>query len=725
MNRSVQGRRQAWLWAASLKPVVCSILFSGLAIAAFAVRAQTASAVAPEEEFGKRLRAAQEVTPLSSSLFGDQVSLYNGATEFNVVDIDIPGNGALPVQLHRRFEIEDRRLPTGHLGGMGDWDLDVPYIDGVFTYEDGWTVVGSGQTQSYARCSAPAIPYTFRSATQDWVPALWVWDGYNMHVPGGVSEELLVNGEAQLPAATDGNTYPWITKSYYHVSCLGGTANGYPGEAFVAVSPSGVRYTFNWVVTNADSDIIYNTAGVGAGNVKTGDRRNRIFMLVMQIADRFGNWVNYTYSGNQLTSITSNDGREIDITWSGGLVQSATAKSATYGSRTWSYSYNNGALSTVTQPDGTQWSYATTAGSLATAWTDDTDPNQPPDHCQLEPDPNTGSMTYVVTSPSGATGTFNFVYGRHYRSYVPKSCVPSTNPLTNYPLVYKYFDNFMLASKQITGAGISTHTWSYAYNDGSGSYYEASDQWVNTNETYIPPGACANCAMSKVVTVTEPGDIIKYTFGEAYAQNEGWLLQTETDGLDGTVKSVVTNTYLTESQIGSEPFPSNAGEQIQPTFKNPLGNRIQPVTSTATVQDSSDTYTHQIDSFDTFARPVQVEQINNIANQQTLIEKTSRYDDLMHWVLGQTQEVDNVSTGETEVLNQYDSSSSLLTSTSHFGLLTRSYTYNSEGLVATVADGKGKRQRSATTCEVCRRPSSMRIPQPSPWLLTTLAKSCK
>ncbi len=564
MKDFVQGCRWAPLFAL-LKPFVHSIAFATLAVAAVSARAQTATAVAPEEEFGKRLRAAQEVTPLKSDLFGDQVSLYNGATDFNVVDIDIPGNNGLPVRLNRRLEIEDRRLPTGHIAGMGDWDLDVPYIDGVFTHEDGWTVVGPGQTQSYARCSAPAVPYTFRPALQDSVPTLWVWDGYNLHIPGVVSEELLVNSEAQLPAVTDGNSYPWVTKSFYRASCLGGTANGYPGEAFVVVTPSGVRYTFNWVITHADSDIVYNTAGVGAGNVKTSDQRDRIFMLATQVTDRFGNWVKYTYNGDELASITSSDGREIDVAWSGGLVQSATAVSPTWGSRMWSYGYTpSGALSSVTQPDGSQWTYAITSGSLATTWTDDTDPDQPPDHCQLEPDGNVGGMVYTITSPSGATGTFNFSYDRHYRSYVPKSCVPSTNLLTNYPLVYKYFDNFTLASKQITGAGLGTQTWSYVYADSPGSYYEASDQWVNTYETYIPPGTCANCAMSKVVIVTEPGDIIKYTFGDAYARNEGWLLQTETDGLDGTVKKVVTNTYLTEDQVAGSLFLAMRAHRYSP-----------------------------------------------------------------------------------------------------------------------------------------------------------------
>ncbi|WP_109124704.1 hypothetical protein [Dyella sp. C11] len=683
----VQGRRKAWLNAASCKPYSMLVAVAVGVLFATAAYGQS-SGVEAYEEFGKRLRAAQEVTPLKSDLFGDHVSLYNGSVEFDVTDIDIPGNSALPVQFGRRFEIEDRRLPTGHLGGMGDWDVEIPYIDGVFTHEDGWTVQSSlaNPQQSYSRCSLTNTPYMFLSGTQDWAPAVSVWDGNQLHIPNGVSEELLANTEAKLPAVGDGGTYPWVTKSYNRVSCLAGTANGYPGEAFSVLTSSGTRYTFNWVVVNNTSDLIYQTSASGTGTVKEGVQRDRIFMLATQVVDRFGNWVKYNYSGNQLTSITASDGREIDITWSGGLVQSATAVSPTYGSRTWTYGYSNGNLSSVTQPDGSIWSYSYTSGSLATTKVSDVyDGGQV--HCQLEPDGNTGGFVYAITSPSGATGTFNFSYSRHYRTMVPKSCLPATNPLTNYPLVYSYFDNFTLTSKQITGAGIGTQTWSYSYPDPPGGYYPASDQYVQTSETYIPPGDCSGCTISKTVTVTEPGDIIKYTFGTAYARNEGWLLSTETDALDGTVKKVVTNTYLTEDQVSAQLFAGNAGTQVQPSFKNPMVNRIRPVTMTTTVQDG-DTYTNQTEAFDVFAHPSQTLRFNSIAGQSSIEERTTYLNDLPHWVLGLNQQVDNLTTGETESSNTFDLSNVTVTAKYHFGLLLKSYTYNAQGQVASVTDGR-------------------------------------
>ena len=135
---------------------VRQLIWTGLlALVAMAAHAQ----VEPYEEYGKHLRAAQEVTPLTSQLFGDQVSLYNGATEFDVTDIDLPGNSGLPVRLARRFAVNDRRQTVGNLGGFGEWDIEVPYIDGVFAAENGWQVQGTNNGGTYSRCSVVSPPY--------------------------------------------------------------------------------------------------------------------------------------------------------------------------------------------------------------------------------------------------------------------------------------------------------------------------------------------------------------------------------------------------------------------------------------------------------------------------------------------------------------------------------------------------------------------------------------
>ena len=661
---------------------LCHLLWLGMLLGATALPSH--AQVEPYEEFGKHLREAQEVTPLTSTLFGDKVSLYNGATEFDVTDIDLPGNSSLPVRFGRQFVVEDRRLPTGHIAGMGDWDLDVPYLDGVFTQENGWEVQGYNNTGTYSRCSFTTGPYNYLPDVEVYAPVVSIWDGNLMHIPGKADEDLLATPGSQLPAVADGNSYPWITKSFYRAMCGASTANGYPGESFIVVSPDGVRYTFNWALVNPTSGVIVQIpAPQGTGTVKTGFSRSRVFLLATQVTDRFGNWVNYTYNAaSQLTKIAANDGREIDITWSGNSVQTATA-----GTRTWTYGYGaNGSLASVTRPDGSQWIYTITAGSLATVKAQpDTEP-PPSYHCQIDPEQNTGSFTYSIVAPSGAQGTFNFVYNRNYHSFVPESCTDA-NPDTMYPLEYDFFDNFQLMSKQITGAGLQTLTWTYDYGANTGGYFLSTvpGSVAIAETTYIPQTTVA----TKVVTVTEPGDVARYTFGVSYGLDEGRMLQEETDSLSGQVMKTVTHTYLDDSQIANEPFPDNVGQSVQALYKNPMVGRLRPEISTVSVQDG-DTYTHQNVAFDVFARPTQVNKYNGISGQTALEEQTTYYDNLAYWVLGQTQQVSNMGNGEIETQRVYDPTTALMQSQARFGETLYSYTYNAAGQLASFEDGNSQ-----------------------------------
>lgn len=656
-----------------------------LVVAWLPAHAQSAGSVDPYEEYGKHLRAAQEVTPLTSDLFGDQVSLYNGATEFNVVDINLPGNSGLPVQLRRRFVINDRRVDPGRIAGMGDWDVDVPYIEGVFTQQDGWVVVDDVGNRSTARCSIPSLPYvSYPGWTHsDTFYAQQVWNGNQVHIPGGTDGEMLKNTEPKLPAVADGKAYPWVTKDYYRFGCLP-SANGMAGESFYALSPKGEKYTFNWTVQRVAPNLRLVAHDNGAP-LFSGYDRYRIFLLATRVEDRFGNWVTYTYSNDHLISITANDGREIDLTWSGDKVTSATA-----GGRTWSYTYDaNGFLNTVTLPDQSQWRYTVASGSLKSV---KTLIGQPPglSHCQSDQDlpPNTGSFVYSVDAPSGAHGTFIFEYERHARDFVPLSCVDG-NIDHAFPAAYNFFDNFSVTAKQITGAGLGTLTWTYSYGGDIGSYFTANGPYDGSVETYIPTGSCGSvCAESKVVTVSGPTDIVKYTFGTKYADSEGRLLQTETDSLSGQALRTVTNTYLTEAQVGSQTFPPNAGQSLLPTWINPTVGRIRPTVSTVTVQDG-DSYTRETTAFDAFAQPTQVTRSNAIAGQQSIQELTTYFNDLGHWVLGQRKEVDNLSTGEVEELNVYNADATLQ-SHARFGQTLLSYTYNAAGQLASFTDGNGK-----------------------------------
>lgn len=98
---------------------------------------QGVGAVEPYQEYHKRIEAAQTLTALKNDLMGDSVSLYNGVTDFAVSDVEVPGTG-LPVRLTRRYSVDLQPIGPGEplaapkLGGLGNWDIDVPYISATF-----------------------------------------------------------------------------------------------------------------------------------------------------------------------------------------------------------------------------------------------------------------------------------------------------------------------------------------------------------------------------------------------------------------------------------------------------------------------------------------------------------------------------------------------------------------------------------------------------------------
>jgi hypothetical protein len=72
-----------------------------------------------------------------------------------------------------------------------------------------------------------------------------IWTGVQVRVPDQGEQEMLLIANASNPKPTNGETYRWGTRGNMRLSCLGSTANGYPGEGFLGVDASGNRYFFN------------------------------------------------------------------------------------------------------------------------------------------------------------------------------------------------------------------------------------------------------------------------------------------------------------------------------------------------------------------------------------------------------------------------------------------------------------------------------------------------
>jgi RHS repeat-associated protein len=640
-----------------LPPVLALLLLAGPALA---------QSVEPYEEFGKRLRAAQEVTPLRNDAFGDAVSLYNGETTFTNVDISIPAGTQLPVELRRTLKVEERKLGSGdNVRGFAEWDVDVPYVTGTFTYELGWKM---DTPNGYDRCSSPGVPDTDVSLHVNQGAANNIWAGYYMHVPGAGDQELLVDNADSMPDMADGNAHPWITTGLFRIGCLPTLKNNItPGEGFVAVSPQGVRYYFDWVIERPAPPVYMSSYNVPegtyfciycGGQVKYYANRKHVMILATRVEDRFGHGVNYTYTADKLTRIQADDGRYIDLVYSsdGKRIEKA---SSTVG--TWTYTYQKRlpvvdqdgytvhagsvdvdkyALATVSQPDTSKWSYGYT-GSLQSKHNGEEPVAFRASNCQgqQEPFPKLGTFGLSVTAPWGATASYAFTYRRHFRNYVPLSCLDG-NPKHKWPLVYAFFDNFTLESKQVTGPGLDPANWTYDYGGVNSWYYTSPDPgpWDSTAAVYIPPASTSPVfETSKNVTVTGPTETTVYAFGVQYARNEGRLLSTTVKEPTGTVRRVTTNTYVPEEVVSTQPFPTNAGRSLNLGFKSPMAARLRPISKVEITQDSLNplvpNFATKNNSFDVFGTPTSVTR-SGVGTNSTCTEVTSFEHNLASWVIG-------------------------------------------------------------------------------------------
>jgi hypothetical protein len=661
-----------------------------------------------EEEYSKRIRAATTVEPLTHESFGAQVNLYNGSTEFSVVDVSLSGNDALSVEVRRHLTIEDKSTFKGALGGFGDWSLDVPYIHGLFAADKGWKIIpGDG----YSRCSVPAMPDTSRTASPSGAYSPLVWDGYQLNIPGGGSQELLVSTVPTTPSPSTGGPYPWLTKDHYRVSCLP-EAKNYPGEAFVVLSPNGIKYTLDHAIVRSATSVsditrVRTKYLDGGGYNSVVIPRSHIYFVATRAEDRFGNTVQYHYVQDELRQITSSDGRSITLNWSGGKIVSIASAAGT-----WHYAYRNGtvpyglgeALDVVTRPDNSRWQYSV-AGDLVKGAVYREDGAPPLNMCQHDLDRAPSSdFFYTVRAPWGAQATYRFAFTRHWRTYIPTTCVETVGG-PRYPDVFGVFHQWSLQSLQVTGPGLAPMTWTYHYDTVEGTmYYRApwpEPNWQTTT-TYVPGGSCATCRASKTVLVKGPAETMGYEFGIQYARNEGRLLSTSTATADGAnVLRTVTNAYLPEDAVAGQPFPDNVGRSLLAVWQNPMAARVRPIVSVTTSQDGiSAVRSHQ--SFDIFARPLSILKSNAQRSRTDTIEY---HDDLALWVLGQVSR--STVDGQEERRTAYGWMANP-TQLFQFGKLKQALIYNTDGTIASVTDGNN----NVTTLGSWKRgiPRSIRYP---------------
>ena len=587
------------------------------------------------EEYEKTVQTRQVVGALGSDLFGDSTSFYTGATAFSVVDVSLPGNNALPVEIRRSFSVESRdaflrNQLLSRDGSFADWELDIPHQHGIFRFLKGWQV-GDGGTPSNMRCSLAGGVDAAPPEYPAWIPSDY-WHGNSLHMPGGGDQEiLLIDTGSSAPKPTDGKTYMWVTNGQWYFSCLSATANGVAGDAFLAVDPHGTRYYFDWIVKRQTSEIRRPGSASGASATATGSStekredsastdssstaesgegeaanaavvppgqmlslgREQVRILPTRIEDRFGSYVTYTYDAAnpwRLQSIVASDGRSLTLNYNA----SGQISSVTDGTRTWTYIYGNG-LTEVRLPDQTKW--LIDFSNLRTAYTM---PDSGSYQCEKSgASPVQNIYTGTMTHPSGAVGEFKFQSLTHGRSYVPKRCNTSVVPPSDSAAIPFLFNTVAITQKKISGPGIATPAiWTYTYGTPNNSWLE---------------NCGGGCTSSKTVEIAGPSEWTRYTFGNRYKYNEGKLLTVESGASAQSILRTENTTYLMDT---GQAYPDRIGHSLY-SRGDYMAERYFPAIQRTTLQQGR-SFNWQVATgcaygycFDQYARPTKVVKSNS------------------------------------------------------------------------------------------------------------------
>ena len=614
----------------------------------------TLSSVDSSIDYADLIRSQSAVGSLDGGLLGESIDYYTGQTDFVATDVSLPGNNGLPVAVGRRYHV------ANHAGGVlagafGDWDLEIPRIEGVVATATGWTVPGAGID---ARCTYFAAPPATTVTTPNGtgtvttsVPSSEYGVGYAIVVPGAGRHELLLraSGNTQTP----GSGYPIVSQDWWASGCVQRdgapvTNPPTPDEGFQVKSPAGVTYTFDEYSARPYPSYQRPADSTTSGLMATVPRQ-QVVMLPSLITDRFGNWVKYTYTTNGTTlslgSITSSDGRIITLSYSNGMISSIYD-----GTRTWYYSYSSGSLSTVTLPDSSSWAI-NFATLNSTSWT------YSGATCTSLPTPSFNSTASgTIRHPTGAAGTFTFTVTRQGRNGAPSTCLSNSAGVQFAAVQPSVYDVLALTKKQITGPGISgTLSWTLAYAGCSSS----------------------SCNASKTTTLTEPlSHTTVYTFGAAYNANP----DQDTEGqlqskVSGSGSQTEQYTYYSAS---GHAYPSTSGTPAQVRGDLAPLTTLRPTQTITTTVDGA-TYTETMSNPDAYGYPTTITHQGSNSKTDTLT-----YDhNTTTWVLGTLRGKSSSVQEWYASLNSY-SQPTIIT---RFGRQDRSMSYASDGTMQSITDG--------------------------------------
>ena len=686
---------------------------------------------------------SQRFSMLDDGSFGASIDSSSGALSIRNVDVNLPGNFAIPVQFSRAWMLNGMD-PSGNI--LGGWTPEVPHIsiriDQTFGIQ--------APPRDNGVCLSDVFIYT--SGTTGGAPSNKVtWSGINLSIPGeGKKPVAKIPSESVVHPYENALVEAGTTADHWKVYCditkfnesneakanLRGRWARFGEKKFysiVAVSPNGWKYTFDNYGSNYGGAEVVPDASCGGrsrnscdGNVKVIQTSWHRF-LTSKIEDSSGNSVEYEYDyWGHLKKISASDGREITIQyksrgftskpigaeyrdfiadpgeWRTPLIDTVSANG-----RVWKYEYalqnQNGYVTDLThnlrsviQLDGRRWEY-----ELPVQWNRATDfyNSYKPwaaDEFNSQNYSGSGAMRILnemwIRHPAGAKMSFETgiikdqgTTEQHGVSRPTLGNDINLNRATCSTNVHGYGPthhcNFIarraVLSRSITANNIEIQNWTYEYEQNNNC-----------------PATEINGYKVKWRRVTQPDDTAIKSYHictDVKSGLHGKITRKEYISANNQIVRTV-NARFAEIAY-SEPYNNtDAGDDIFRTSET--------LTTSEVVSQDGDTYTTEYD-YNTnqssanysFGNPVETRSWSNYvisgeANKR--ITQTTYEHEKDKWILGLPKTVTRngrllsrtnyTPLGQVEKRYQYNQTTPVAT-----------YTYHSEGTLASVTDAVGRR----------------------------------
>lgn len=634
------------LWIDKIK------IISVLSMLAFGMNA-LAQTITTSENFDSAPRSLQlETNPFQ---FVDTVDPRSGNLSVTHIDLSIPGNGGLDINVYRTYSLSSLSagLTATHLLST-DW-----IALGV-----GWKMRAAPRISAgrqYNRTGAPGtstdkITYIESNIERMCKNALWSsWYNTSTYIelPNGSKEEL-------LPTSANNTA---ITGSNWKVTCV--------SNVVTAWSPTGTRYDFgsftNKKTGYTESSDLHRAGWSGKGAPNPGV--SFYYLDATLETDTSGNWISYTYQpyvnstaasncmryrpttylrvaacydtqGSLLTNISSSDGRAVLFNYNS-LGQLLTISDNSQ--RVWQYEHQLRtdttvqALTKVTLPDGTYWGYTYNTGNFS----------------QIVSNAGAEGMLAGVANrklsslryPTGGTVTYQYGY------------INLRQTTTNY-----------VRQERITSRTLSNGaSWSYAYTRGGVGQY---DQTTVTG----PEGVTTFKYFGHDFSGRE-GTLPNHLFPAGSCEDNSWRvgrLVEKTGPLAG----------YSETYQWSKRLISSAGYATKEMYNHCDFSTWTPVLSNKVITLDGASYSTTYSNFDSFGNPGSISESGPNGGSRTT--NFTYLNDTANWIIGKT--TSETFSGSNKTL-AYDSQGRLISSTRNG--ITTSYTYTPQGNIATKTYPRG------------------------------------